>query len=124
MKGESVRERDLRAIADNGVLVAGDVHAVEDFVDLRTRQVVLADVPHHHVAVCAARDQLLSSLGQGGAHSAGIGDDLGAVGFEFRSGDNFELGGEGSNLVVVGAALEHREDSKVDLLSKSFLAKD
>ena len=53
-----------------------------------------------------------------------VGDDLLTVLFESGCGNLLELDGESTDLVVVGTALKHREDSKVDPVEKLLLAVD
>ena len=73
-----------------------------------------ADVPHNQVVVCAIGDELLAMLLQSLIQSLAVSDDLLGVGLEFISLDFLQLNGEGSDVGVVGATLEHGEDSKVN----------
>jgi len=83
-----------------------------------------SDVPHDEVVIGTVSDDFLARLFKGSSHSSSVGDHLSAVCNELWGVNLLQLDGQGTNLVVVRASLEHGEYSKVNALKKFLLAED
>ena len=106
----------LRFVSDKGVLVGGDLHLLEDLVDLGACEIVGADIPHQKVVVGAVRNELLSAFHECCSKCLRIRNDLLRVVTELLSCYLLELHSSGSDLGVVGTSLQHRENSEVNSL--------
>lgn len=81
-------------------------------------------IPHDQVVVSSVGDKLFAGLLEALSHASRVGDDLFAVLLESGSRNLLKLDGESTDLVVVGTALKHGEDSKVNLVEQWLLAVD
>ena len=114
----------LRFISDNGVLVGGDVHDIESFLNLRPSESVLSKIPHDQMVNGSAANKLLSFSHKGVGKGFGVLANLNGIFLEFRGVDLFQLNSECSNGNIMWSTLEHWEDSEVNGVSVFGLLED
>mmetsp|Transcript_128741 Transcript_128741/g.400549 ORF Transcript_128741/g.400549 Transcript_128741/m.400549 type:complete len:369 (-) Transcript_128741:337-1443(-) len=108
--------REGRGVAMHGIAVQGDGGLLADLLELRAGEAVGAEVPEDQVVVRPVARQLVALAHEGLRQRLGVGDDGLGVLLEFGRAHLQELRREAADLVVVGPALQGREDGHVDAL--------
>ena len=100
------------------------MHDIKHLVDLASGQLMWSHIPHDKMVVSAISDELLSRLFERFSNRSCVCDDLGAVLLKSWCSNLLELDSESTNLMVMGTALKHGENGKVDSIEQILLAVD
>ena len=106
-------------LAGDGVLVGGNVHAVQALLQVLAGALLVPQVDEHQVVVGAAGDKLDPALLQGRSQSLCIFYDLAGIFLEFRLQCLSKADSLGCNHVLQRAALRAGEHRRVDALGNN-----
>lgn len=81
-------------------------------------------IPHYKMGIGTGGNDSLASIHETCCNSSRVSNHLGAVRFEFRGRNLFQLDCQSTNLVVMRTSLEHGEYREVYFVSKLFLAEN